>query len=288
MESGDDLRMLEREILDGEILRNRLSPVDQEALETAVRALEHQSLAMRLAKLVGRPVELLVQANPGPAREAVFRLTQAALKTSLRLALSPRLPVMPDESGRRHKMLVAVSGAVGGSFGLASLAFELPVSTTILLHAIADIARREGEDLSTPEGRLACLEVLALAGGSEEGQGDLGYLATRAATARATMEAARYAAERGLVEEGGPLLLRVVALVAKRFGLSVSQKLAAQAVPVIGAVAGAAINTAFMEHFQQMAKGHFAIRRLERSYGPDLIEAECREIKLARSQRKAA
>jgi len=99
--------------------------------------------------------------------------------------------------------------------------------------------------------------------------------------ARATMEAARYIAERGLVEEGAPLVARLIALVARRLGVAISQKLAAQAVPVLGAVAGAAVNMAFIEHFRSMAKGHFIIRRLERSHGRDLVEAACREIRLS-------
>jgi hypothetical protein len=59
-----------------------------------------------------------------------------------------------------------VSGAVGGFFGLPALALELPVSTTLLLRAIADIARSEGEPIKSTESRLACLEVFALGGNS--------------------------------------------------------------------------------------------------------------------------
>ena len=48
-------------------------------------------------------------------------------------------------------------------------------------------------------------------------------------------------------------------------------KLAAQAVPVLGAVGGAAVNTAFMDHFQAIARGHFTVRRLERRYGKAVV-----------------
>jgi hypothetical protein len=280
---GGAVHNLEPGVLEGEILQNRLSPADRVSLEAALAALEHKSLAMRLAGLIGKPVELVLRAHKGFASEAVFRLTEMALKAALRVALSSALPSLRDASGRRHRMLAALSGAAGGSLGISSLAFELPVSTAILLHGIADIARLEGEDLTTDEGRLACLEVLALSGGEREGERGLGYLAARTAIARATTEAASYMAERGLVDESAPLLLRAITLVAKRFGVSISQKLAAQAVPVIGAVAGAAINTAFMEHFQSMARGHFAVRRLERNHGRDFIESACREIRLART-----
>src|SRR5438270_11894939 len=148
------------------------------------------------------------------------------------------------------------------------------------MHAIADIARAEGEDLSNPEMALACLEVFALGGrASSEDLGDTGYFAVRTALARSIAEAARYVAERGLVEESAPVLVRVIAQIASRFGFVVSQKLAPQAVPAIGAIAGAAINAAFVDHFQAMARGHFAVRRLERAYGRDLIAAAYEAIK---------
>ena len=40
------------------------------------------------------------------------------------------------------------------------------------------------------------------------------------------------------------------------------QKLAAQSVPVLGAVAGAATNYAYTSYYQEMAHVHFRLRRL--------------------------
>jgi hypothetical protein len=62
--------------------------------------------------------------------------------------------------------------------------------------------------------------------------------------------------------------------VASRFGITVSEKVAAQAVPVLGAAGGALINTIFIDHFQDIARGHFIVRRLERKYGADLVKEE--------------
>ena len=45
----------------------------------------------------------------------------------------------------------------------------------------------------------------------------------------------------------------------------------AQTIPVIGAIGGGLINTVFISHFQDMARAHFTIRRLEREYGEDVI-----------------
>jgi hypothetical protein len=50
--------------------------------------------------------------------------------------------------------------------------------------------------------------------------------------------------------------------------------LAAQALPVIGALGGAAVNYAFIEHFQDIARGHFTVRRLERIYGKEKVRSE--------------
>src|SRR5438874_11798902 len=92
--------------------------------------------------------------------------------------------------------------------------------------------------------------------------------------AKSVSEASRYIAERGIVEEGAPALVRFLAQIASRFGVMVTQKLAAQAIPVVGALGGAAVNYAFVEHFQEIARGHFTVRRLERAYGKSLVRSE--------------
>ena len=67
-------------------------------------------------------------------------------------------------------------------------------------------------------------------------------------------------------------MVRFISKVASRFSITVSEKMAAQAVPLIGAAGGAAINTLFLDHFQNIARGHFIIRRLERAYSPEIVK----------------
>jgi hypothetical protein len=63
---------------------------------------------------------------------------------------------MMDDHGPRvsanffHKLIVTATGAGGGAFGLAGLPVELPVSITIMLRSVADIARSEGEQIKFP------------------------------------------------------------------------------------------------------------------------------------------
>jgi hypothetical protein len=256
-----------------------MDPEDLIALKSAVRLLEHPSLAARLTNLVGKPVELIGLALPAPVSRAISAATSKSLEAALQVALR----TMPQKSFVRsqllHKALATASGAAGGAFGFVSLPVELPVSTVIMLRSIADIARSEGEDLADPEAALSCLQVFALGGraGSDDAS-ESGYFAVRGMLAKTVTEAARFIGERGAIKEGGPILLRFITQIASRFGVVVTQKVAAQALPVLGALGGAAVNYAFIEHFQDVARSHFTIRRLERTYGKELVRSEYERI----------
>ena len=258
-----------------EVLPPGLSSAELDDLRLAARCLEGRSFASRAAALLGRQVEALTRSLPASLRRLAGRAAETALTGALRVALRTVDPTRPPKAARgAHKAAAAASGAIGGAFGLASTAIELPISTTILMRSIIQIAREEGEDPSSPEGALACLEVFAL--GDEPGEAALesGYFAVRGALARSVADSARYLAAHGVVGEGAPALARLTGQIAARFGLAVSEKFAAQAVPVVGAIGGAAVNLAFAEHFQTLARGHFIIRRLERRHGGEAVRFE--------------
>ncbi|MGH7056221.1 MAG: EcsC family protein [Stellaceae bacterium] len=262
---------------------------DRAALRAAVERLERPGLAGRLVALTGKPIAYFERALPEGAAAVIARAAGLALDRALDAALvtieNPRLAHLAR--GRRtHTALACAVGAVGGAFGMAALAVELPVSTTIMLRAIAAIAREEGEDLADPGTALACLEVFALGAPSPglpgEGRlGESGYFAIRAMLVRALAGMADSVVDRGVLREGAPYLARFLARVAGRFGLVVSQKLMAQAAVVLGAIGGAAVNLAFAEHFQELARGHFTVRRLERVYGADPVRAEYERLRAA-------
>ena len=266
----------------GELSTVSFSDLDREALAEAVRQLERPSFARRLAALAGKPIGLLQRALPATASTAIAKLTKQPWRSrrSLDVALFS-LRNRRIKGGRKvHSGLACTSGAIGGAFGLAALAVELPVSTTIMLRAIAAIAEQEGEDLSDPRTGLACLEVLALGGPAADEAGvEADYFAVRAMLARGLVEIADFALDKGAIREGAPFLARFLAQIAARFGIVVSQKVAAQAVAVIGALGGAAVNLAFIEQFQDLARGHFTVRRLERAYGVDTVRGEYDRLK---------
>ena len=248
---------------------------DRKALERAVRALEHTNIATRLASTVGRQLGVVGRFLPPGVSGIVNRAAEHAIRSGLHVALESLAKKRLGDSRRFHKVMAVASGAAGGAVGVSSLPVELSVSTIIILRSIADIARNEGEDLSNPDVALACLQVFALgAHDREENFAEGGYYATRGLLAKTVSEASRYVLAHGMRDEAAPVLLRLVSQIGARFGIVVSEKLAAQALPIIGAAGGAAVNYAFADHFQSLAFGHFTVRRLERRYGGDVVRAE--------------
>ncbi len=248
-------------------------------LRRAKWVLEKPSLAARLSDTLGGPIEKGLDLLPDRWAQTLHSAVHAALTKALEVAVVSLENPSRRRGERFHRFAVIATGAAGGAFGLPGLAVELPVSTTLMLRSIADIARREGEDLEDIQARLACLSVFALGGRAKgDDAAETGYLAVRSALAKSVSEAARYITQRGLLDESAPALVRFVGAVASRFGIAVSEKIAAMAVPAIGAAGGAIVNSIFIDHFNNVARGHFVVRRLERIYDTPTVEAAYRKL----------
>jgi hypothetical protein len=252
-----------------------LSKAELADLKRAKSLLENPGLAARAAAMLGAPLERGMAMLPKRFHTTVNEASEAAMMKALDMAVKSfgiggaRASASKD---RLHKFAAAASGAMGGAFGLAALAIELPVSTTIMLRSIADIAKSEGENIQFIDTKLACLTVFALGGRSKKDDAaESGYFAARVAMQGALSEAAKHLAEKGFSKAGAPALVKLVTLISARFGVVVSEKAALQALPILGAASGALINTLFIEHFQNMARGHFTVRRLEKIHGAEPV-----------------
>jgi hypothetical protein len=266
-----------------DIVTSDFSRPHRDALEAAVDALENPNFAARIADYAGAPINRVLGMLPNVASAGLSKAVEIAMLRSLKTAITSL-----DEGDRRRPatrpatwlstMAAGVTGGVSGFVGLAALPVELPVTTTLMLRAIADIARHNGEDLSRLEARLACLQVFALGSRPKGVRTDVGYFAARALLTKITGNAAAYLVERGALELSGPMMNSFISELVSRFSIVVSDRIAASALPVIGAIGGATVNVIFMNHFQQIAQGHFTVRRLERHYGPDLVRRHYAQI----------
>ncbi|VWB33802.1 EcsC family protein [Burkholderia lata] len=263
-----------------------LSPDDRDALWRAKQVLESPSLTMKLTGMLGAPVEKMIARLPDLATGKINDATQLALRKCLNIALRtlgkpPAPDAEPDKpSNLLHKLAVATTGAAGGAFGFLALPVELPVTTTLIFRSVCDIARSEGEDLSSVDTQLQCLAVLGMGGNpdKEEEDADLGYFVLRGALAQAISKASSDITTKGIAAHSSAAVFKLVQTVASRFSVQVTEQMAAKSIPAIGAVLGATVNTLFIDHFQQMAHGHFTVRRLERKYGSVAVKAAYQAI----------
>ncbi len=257
----------------------QLTTEELKDLQKAKMILENPGFAMKVAGYLGKPIEFAIDKIDS---ETLNQATTKALSKALDVAIgSLKEEPKSSPSNLKHKFLVGGSGAVGSLFGLAALAIELPVSTTIMLRSIADIAQSQEHTLSDMETRLACLEVFSLGStkNSDDDASESAYFAARATLAfemRAALNSVSHMSSKAIQDALSrgqmPILIKFINTISSRFGIVVSEKLAAQSIPLIGAAGGAAINLMFIDHFQDMAEGHFIVKRLEKKYGSEKIE----------------
>jgi hypothetical protein len=252
------------------IRTTKLPLSDQKILWRAVCAIERESFIGRLSEITGEPITRLMSRLPRLVTKQINRAVRSALNQAMELALYRFDSEFPEPALAVLTLASGATGGLAGFFGLTAVAIELPVTTALMLRSFAQIAGKCGEDLASPATRLACLEVFALGPRSARlgTSNETTYFAVRAFLAKTVGDAADLVAARGATQTSLPAVVEFVTAIGSRFGVVVSERAAAGAIPVVGAIGGAAVNLAFMTHFQKLASAHFAIRRLERQYGP--------------------
>ena len=259
-------------------LNMQLTENDLAALRDAYSTLENPSLAVRLSSAVGMPVEAVTRELGKRAPDGVVEVVSKSTHKAIEFVMQGSMRTIRDDeqspaSPGLHKAAAITTGAVGGFFGLSTLVVELPVTTAIMFRSIVDIARAEGEVPSDPETLLNCMQVFAMGSGlsDQDDAAETSYYGVRLALGKALTDAMQYVANYGVGSASAPVLVRLISAVAQRFGIVVTQKAMAQTMPVLGAVGGGLVNTIFISHFQDMARGHFVLRGLERRYGAQVI-----------------
>ena len=235
-----------------------LAPFDDEA-KGAVAKLAHRQrrangLMMQVVTFAGGQVEDGMKLLPKGTRDQIETAAKRALTKSYDAAQKSREGVPGKLSGdRAHRVLGTISGALGGVGGLPTALAELPVATTIIFRAVQDVAAAHGEDATSEETRVECLRVFGAGGPGDQDDGiDTSFIGARLTITGAAVN--------GLISR-----------IAPKFATVLGQKLATQAVPILGAVAGAGTNYAFVDYYVEMANVHFGLRKLARRHGDEAV-----------------
>jgi len=212
-------------------------------------------MLMKAVMLVGGQVEDGLKMLPAEQRDRLESAARKALLRSYEYAARSREGAMADlaRGDRAHRIMGTVSGAVGGLGGLPTALLELPVTTTVIFRAVQDIAETHGEDPTSEETRIECLRVFGAGGpgGMDDGV-DTSFIGARLSITGAAVQG-------------------VISRVAPKFAAVLSQKLASQAVPLLGAAAGAGTNYAFIRYYTEVAQVHFGLRRLARDHDEQAV-----------------
>lgn len=216
---------------------------------------------MDLLDRVGGGGEAVMRRIPKFLKSRIDRSVAAALEQSFSVASASR-GVLRNRGDWFNRLGATAAGAIGGATGMAGILIELPVTVTMLLRAILEIADEHGLDTASDEIRIEALRIFALGGPLEDDDGvDAGLLAARlAVNARA--------------------LQSVISSFAPQIAARLMAKAGAQAVPVIGAVAGAGINYTFARYYQELARVQFGLLRLAKETG--LPQAALAELLVTR------
>lgn len=228
-----------------QIESTQLAPIDLDAeLDSLARRYRAASgVGIQVLNLIGGQAEGLLDKLPKPVRVNLDGATERALGLAMKAAHGSR-GMVADQPGWLNTAVTTAMGAAGGFGGLPSALAELPVTTTVLLRAIQGVAAQHGFDPDAENVQFDCIQVFASAGPLAADDGaDLAFMSTRLAVTGGAVQA-------------------LIARVAPRLATVLGQKLAAQTVPVLGAVAGAATNYAYTSYYQEMAHVHFGLRRL--------------------------
>lgn len=238
-----------------------LIDIEAELDTLAQRYRDAGGVGIQVLNLIGGKAESLLDRLPAGVRSQLDDGTEKALQIAMKAAHGSR-GVVGDQPAWLNTAAATAMGAAGGFGGLPSALAELPVTTTVLLRAIQGVAVEHGFDPASESVQFDCIRVLAAAGPLSDDDGaDMAFFATR-------------------VTLQGKTLQGLIAKVAPRLATVLGQKLAAQTVPVLGAVAGAATNYAYTSYYQQIAHVHFGLRKL--AIEADRPESDLREDLQAR------
>lgn len=266
-----------------------LDPSEISFINEARNFLEKPSLVIKLTNVLGKPIEAGIKNLPDGAQRKIANITQNAVEKALEAAVKTIQPVQSGTfqtgvqnsygTGLMHTIGTTFTGAVGGFFGFAGLAVELPITTVLMLRSISSIAAEYGHDVTDFNTKLECLAVFAMGSPSQDDDAiDSAYFASRIAMAELISQWTKWATHKTTQEiaqaiagKTAPALTQVVAKVASRFNVVVTQQAMTKAIPGIGALTGGVINAAFTDHFNTVARYHFGMRALEKQYGDEVV-----------------
>jgi len=197
------------------------------------------------------------------------------------------LDAIADTFRAGHRMLLGLEGALLGSAttlmeGVPGAQLIIPsliiadvsASLTLLSRQTCHVASVYGFPATNPENLPHIIAAMA----PQTEMSEEGYFAIKTAVAASIRETTRFTArtahvviDRTILEREAPQMLRLIASVAERLGVTLTQKELGVLVPIAGAVLNSSINMAFQRICYDSARDYFRLLLLEDRYGSELV-----------------
>jgi hypothetical protein len=212
---------------------------------------------------------------------------------SLRFMPLSQLDAVADSFRWGSSLLLGAEGAIlGGATTLAEgipgaqlvipslILTDVTSSMTLLSRHTCRIATAYGYSSKKPENLPHLMAAMA----PQAESSDEGYLALKTAVVTSIRESGQFMTrsasmvlDRKVLEKEAPQMIRLIAYVADRLGVVLTQKELGVLVPIAGAVLNSSINVAFQQVGHQTAKDYFRRVLLEDRYGEELVSYAIQE-----------
>lgn len=225
-----------------------LHDLELEAARLAQESARAEGSWVAKSRSLGAGLEAQWAKLPQSLRAQVEVQLAQALRLGLGLAKAA-----PQTSARQQRWVIIAAGAAGGSVGLAGALAELPLAMVVFLQAIRQEAREAGLNPDRDGVAMASLDILS--SGRVLGVAEMldpAYLLGRLALA-------------------GPSLSGWIARTVPRLVPLIGPRLAASAVPLVGALGGAVLNAAWLEHYRRLARIRFGLMVLAEHHGAEAV-----------------
>jgi hypothetical protein len=230
-----------------------LAPHDLAELDrAAAEYLAAKGRLMGTLEKMGHLLQSGLHRLPSGVQRSMAERARDALELGYRAAILG-LDAEPTKGDRTlgYRLGGMASGALGGMGGFMTTLAELPVTTTLIMRSIAEIAQSEGHDVRDAEVRAHCIEVFAFGGPlDEDDDADLAFWGARLA---------------------GREVAGLMVSVAARYAPAMVTKFAMQAAPILGGAVGAGLNLLYMQFYQAMARVVFRLLPLEQRHGREAV-----------------
>ena len=176
-------------------------------------------------------------------------------------ARADEIKLVRESSTTSNTTIGVITGAASGALGFMALLPDLAFTTANIFNAIRKVARKHGFDPSQDDVRIACLEVFVSGGPDKADDGvDASMIASK-------------------MTINGTTLSGLLSRASNQYVARVMTGLGPKAVPVLGALAGGAVNAAFISYYENVAEIIFRLKRLELDNPNDDVIALYQEMR---------